>query len=63
MTYGEVTSVSAEYTSPNMKKSSRPRFAAYASSAVAHWVQKSRSTCLTVSMRKPSMSKSRTHFS
>lgn len=55
--------MSAEYTSPNMKKSSRPRFAAYASSAVAHWVQKSRSTCLTVSMRKPSMSKSRTHFS
>lgn len=28
VTYGEVTAVSAEYTSPNMKKSSRPRSAA-----------------------------------
>lgn len=46
-----------------MKKSSRPFFAAYASSAVAHWVQNSVLTCFTVSIRKPSIRKSLTHFS
>lgn len=55
--------MSAEYTSPNMKKFFRPRSAAYASSAVAHCVQNSMSTCFTVSIRKPSTPKSLTHFS
>jgi hypothetical protein len=46
-----------------MKKFLRPCLAAYASRAVAHCVQNSMFTCFTVSIRKPSIPKSSTHFS
>ncbi len=48
----------ASYTSPKAKKSGLPIAAAWSRIAGANSCQNSRLTCLTVSMRKPSMPKS-----
>ena len=57
-TYGAVSRASASNTSPNMKKSSLPRERAWSWTAVVKVCQNSLFTCLTVSMRKPSMPRS-----
>jgi hypothetical protein len=56
--YVDITRGSASYTSPKAKKSSFPIRAASSAMAGANSYQNSMLTCLTVSIRKPSMPKS-----
>ena len=57
-TYGLVLVASASYTSPNMKKSSLPVARAWSMTCCVQDCQNSMFTCLTVSIRKPSIPKS-----